>query len=594
MIQSCFEGSLPPSLSQLQQLRSLRLKPCTSNVFEKKTGLITDLPAGLIALPNLEVLTIWANRFIGTFPDSLPPESPLQILDLRSKATSKKSSLEGTMPQSLANLQHLKRFKLLGITSEIFSNETTFNWPSLVEFTLIQCTNAVLNLDNLAIGAPSLQQLFYEASNPIHSLIELPRLVNLTRIQISSHNDYPDYIFYPTLPDAFWRLTNLEQVSFQDAPILGSIHPDIKFMQKLSILNLSFRRLKGTIPEEIGDCASLMSIYLQSVPSLSGTLPKSICNLSQLIDLRITESSVEGDIPAEIGFLSQLRELSLISNRFNGTIPSSLGYSRSLFTLDLSFNLLHGKIPDFHHHLSTLNLQNNRLTGTIPLSVTNAASVLYLNNNELGPELDPNLFINSSLIWAFLSYNRFNDYLPDVGPHFQVLHIASNAIVGSIPSSYCSLNELDLSDNVLLDRIDALLQPDCCLTSILLRDNLLNGTIGSLSSTTSLLKLDLARNSFTGSVPAIPSQLVSLNLAANMDLYAYDDFYESILNSSLSYLELSNNHFDCPIKPSLLSSVIAHPSLAYISLASNEFKCYLGGIVMVRLLYSFLHCYCII
>ena len=82
---------------------------------------------------------------------------------------------------------------------------------------------------------------------------------------------------------------------------------------RVTVLNLSFNRLKGDLPRELG-------------------------KLSKLEKLHLSRNSLTGEIPAELGKLSSLKMLNLRSNWLVGEIPSELGKLSNLETLDLGVN----------------------------------------------------------------------------------------------------------------------------------------------------------------------------------------------------------------------------------------------------------------
>ncbi|CAN1344964.1 Systemin receptor SR160 [Linum perenne] len=102
---------------------------------------------------------------------------------------------------------------------------------------------------------------------------------------------------------------------------------------------------------------------------LSGVIPSSISNCSNLNWLSLSNNRLEGEIPASIGELSSLAILKLSNNSLSGEIPEELGELKGLNILDLSNNGLEGRIPQSMTGMSLLNeidLSNNRLVGMIP------------------------------------------------------------------------------------------------------------------------------------------------------------------------------------------------------------------------------------
>ena len=75
---------------------------------------------------------------------------------------------------------------------------------------------------------------------------------------------------------------------------------------------------------------------------LSGSIPSSLGNLSNLEYLALPVNQLSGSIPSSLGNLSNLEFLALSVNPLSGSIPSSLGNLSNLVNLHLTFNQLSG------------------------------------------------------------------------------------------------------------------------------------------------------------------------------------------------------------------------------------------------------------
>ncbi len=158
-------------------------------------------------------------------------------------------------------------------------------------------------------------------------------------------------------------------------------------LDRVNDLSLSWNRLSGTIPAEIGDLTFLSSLYLH-VNQLSGSIPPELGNLSNLIYLELYSNRLSGQIPSELGNLSRLEGLWLHRNQLSGSIPPELGDLTNLTSLGLSNNQLTGSIPAELGNLTNLTglgLSSNQLTGSIPAELENLTNLtrLYLAGNQL-------------------------------------------------------------------------------------------------------------------------------------------------------------------------------------------------------------------
>ncbi|KAL8518385.1 hypothetical protein ACS0TY_009681 [Phlomoides rotata] len=118
-----------------------------------------------------------------------------------------------------------------------------------------------------------------------------------------------------------------------------------------------------------------------AIPSqgLSGTISRSIGNLTHLTTVLLQDNNISGTIPAELGRLTKLQELDLSDNLVTGEIPSSLSQLRSLQYLRLNNNSLTGAIPmglGNMTQLTFLDLSFNNLSGPVPRILAKTFNVL--------------------------------------------------------------------------------------------------------------------------------------------------------------------------------------------------------------------------
>lgn len=226
--------------------------------------------------------------------------------------------------------------------------------------------------------------------------------------------------------------------------------------------------LKGEIPQEIGEIATLRSLDLGNNGNVGGTIPESLSKTSlEQIDLAnnqiqspfpeslygkkllqkidIQNNNLDGPLP-DFGAIPNLVFVDASGNDFSGTIPTTVGSLARLRMIDLGRNELSGPLPDElgqadrleriivnHNHLegtissdiaslprlTQLNVRNNKLDGQIPESIgemgnywaengTRRKKTILLDGNELEGDLPETIGSIDGLKTLSLQGNNFN------------------------------------------------------------------------------------------------------------------------------------------------------------------------------------------
>lgn len=186
---------------------------------------------------------------------------------------------------------------------------------------------------------------------------------------------------------------------------------------RVTRLDLRSNNLSGPIPESIGDLTELVYMLFDN-NSLSGSIPASIGNLISLFSLNLPQNQLTGEIPTEIGRLVFLSSLFLGSNQLEGNIPASFGQLRNLSVLFLQINMLTGPLPSSLGNLkqlSSLGLKSNQLSGELPPEIggMTGLSALDIRDNNFGGDVPPEFANLLNLNNFFLDDNRFTG-LPDM------------------------------------------------------------------------------------------------------------------------------------------------------------------------------------
>ncbi len=182
-------------------------------------------------------------------------------------------------------------------------------------------------------------------------------------------------------------------------------------------LSLTYNRISGWIPPELGSLKHLEWLSLGGFSDLAGAIPAALGDLANLRSLSLFDTDLEGTIPAELGNLTDLESLHLSGNELTGPIPSALGLLRNLRSLDLSDNQLSGIVPTELGTLANLRwmyLSSNELTGPIPAEFRNLSNlqVLSLDRNGLVGSLPPELGDLGGLEELHAGYNSLHGTVP--------------------------------------------------------------------------------------------------------------------------------------------------------------------------------------
>jgi len=145
--------------------------------------------------------------------------------------------------------------------------------------------------------------------------------------------------------------------------------PMMGLSKRVTALDLSFNKVEGIIPAEMGYLSELKTLDLNG-NSLQGVLPQLMFRkLKKLKKLNLHMNDLFGAIPKEIGLLKNLKELTLFGNFFFGKVPNEISNLKQLENLDLYANNLTGKIPTSIGKMKKLKefyINDNEIAGRMP------------------------------------------------------------------------------------------------------------------------------------------------------------------------------------------------------------------------------------
>ncbi|XP_024004360.1 receptor-like protein 12 [Eutrema salsugineum] len=511
LLSNRFEGMLPSNMSSLCKLEffdvsgnsfsgsipsSLFMIPSLTYLLLQRNDFSGPLEIRNISSPSkVETLSLGENNFNGPISGSISKLSRLSYLDLSFWNTGKRIV-------DFSIFMHLKSLQILDLSN--------LNTRSIVDLSLFSNLMSLRSLDlsgntlkispTLHLSSP-IQQLLLSSCN----IVEFPKFLqtktNLSYLDMSAnqiegkvpewlwrfpelvlldissntfHDPFPllprslvhflgsDNRFSGKIPHTICELVALETLVLSNNNFSGSIPKCFQnFNTTLSVLHLQNNSLTGVFPEEsINDHLISLDIGRNH---LSGELPKSLINCTELEFLNVENNRINGNFPFWLRLFPNLQVLVLRSNEFHGPISShgdSLSFSK-LRIFDISDNLFSGVLPsDYFAGWAAMSSVVNTEGSTLirfGRHVEYYHASVVLTNKGLKMELVGSGFTMYKTI--DVSGNRFEGEIPkSIGllEELIVLNMSNNAFTGHIPPSLVNLTNLqslDLSQNRLSGEI---------------------------------------------------------------------------------------------------------------------------------------------
>ena len=287
MSDNFFEGRVPCELGGIIDLSNNLLSgsfpPCFNvqnvrHILLQGNRLTGTLPKAVFNSSSLRTLDIKDNGFFGSIPDEIDVRSGLRILSLSG------NHFSGIIPRQLCQL---KEIAMMDLSKNFFSG------------TIPHC------FYNITFGK----------LDPMNSEYR-PRFY------------LPDPYFFA----AYKHLLNWKfSVQERDFEIIE--RAGVNFVTKyrtyfykglildiMSGLDLSFNKLTGEIPLELGQLSSIHAMNL-SYNQLIGSIPKTFSNLTQLESLDLSHNNLSGEIPTVLIDLTFLEVFNVAHNNLSGKLP---------------------------------------------------------------------------------------------------------------------------------------------------------------------------------------------------------------------------------------------------------------------------------
>ena len=359
--------------------------------------------------------------------------------------------------------------------------------------------------------------------------------------------------------------------------LTGRLPSSIGNLTDLQYLNVKNNYMGGDIPASIGDLVSLEWLVMAGNPELHGKVykqpPEDLATGSYHPGK--TEKATNdftGPIPSTIGELKNLEIFELAGTSITH-LPDAIGNCTALRGLYLSWNTnLDQKIPSTIGNLKNLQqlqMLNDGLYGTIPPELGNLTNLISLN---IGSESDRNSGGKGT--------NQLTGSLPDFSnlTKLQSILLDRNNLDGEWPhywnnGNFRQLVTLRASWNNLTGTLHGF-ENLPMLRSFSLTGNQLSGSISSLNSIDDgVIIIGLGWNNFTGEMPQSgwpdfhQLRLVYLN-DNSLTGHIPGSFFEAADNGDLRWLYLQNNNFTSMDPYSML--FFSSPILETVDISGNS------------------------
>ena len=244
-------------------------------------------------------------------------------------------------------------------------------------------------------------------------------------------------------------LANLTFLDLSFNRVSGALPSELGHINNLEVANFQYSYLSGTVPTELGSFNANGEGPIRELTigqtELSGVLPSELGELTWMQYFDTTHAHISGFLPSQIARLTQLQALYLMGNAYSGSLPATLGDGMvHMGYVQMHQNRISGQLPATLSNMSkvvNLLLQDNRLQGTLPTQLGGLYEIrqLKLNDNQIGGPVPTQIGRLDGLEELDLYNNSFTGDLPETIANLINLKqlYADNEQLGVLRLHYC-------------------------------------------------------------------------------------------------------------------------------------------------------------
>ncbi|EOY05180.1 Verticillium wilt disease resistance-like protein [Theobroma cacao] len=423
-------GSLCSSLSKLHFLSKLNLNPnpisyLPPNFLKISSRLVSlnlsccnlsgHFPTEVFLSLKMQSIDISQNHNLEGQLPTFPLNSTLKVLSLCG------TNFSGKLPESLGNVKFLTKLELSLCNFSRQIPSTIANLRNLVHLNLEFNNFSGLIPSFHRSGVPNLAYLNLQRnrlSGPVHSSIfTLPSLHTL----LLGGNQLVGEI--DEFPNASCSL--MQYLDLNHNYLSGSIPKSIVQLPRLELLSIGYNSFGSMRLDMLSQLKNLRARDLsnESLTSSQGSLPRSICNLTQLKYFSVSNNKLSGSIPNCLGNISNLSLLQLGGNNFTGIFYGTIQFSEA----EKAFSMLH-----------ILDLASSKFSGDLSAQFLQCfkAMMLTITDNKAKPKYVGDGYYHDSVTIVNKGNAIFYEKILSV---FTCLDLSNNSFHGRIPEEIRNL-----------------------------------------------------------------------------------------------------------------------------------------------------------